>query len=137
MNRRKYTTARQSLRRIMTAALWAGALTLAAVAWTACASASARWTDDATAKAAAYILHDEGCTLGEIDSAPRELRDAVWHKWTSRAVTATKAPRDRNPAASARVMDFAAGRADTVDERDLMNASPAAVRAAVDSGRLD
>jgi hypothetical protein len=121
----------------MTAALWAGAATLAAVAWTACASTSARWTDEATAKAAAYIVHGTPCTIGEIDAAPRAVRDAVWDKWTARAVTAAKAPRDRNPAASARVLDFARGYADTVDERDLMDASPAAIRAAVDSGRLD
>ena len=124
MNRRKHTTARQSTARIMTAALWAGAATLAAVAWTACASTSARWTDEATAKAAAYIVHGTPCTIGEIDAAPR-------------AVTAAKAPRDRHPAASARVLDFARGYADTVDERDRMDASPAAIRAAVDSGRLD
>jgi hypothetical protein len=139
MNRRKHTAARQSLRRIMTAALWAGAATLAALAWTACASASAKWEDDATAKAAAYIMHGTACTLGDIDSAPRAVRDAVWDKWTDRAVTAARnyTQRDRNPAASARVIDFATGRADTVDERDLMNASPAAIRAAIDSGRLD
>jgi hypothetical protein len=40
-------------------------------------------------------------------------------------------------AASARVIDFARGHTDTVDERDLMDASPAAIRAAIDSGRLD
>jgi hypothetical protein len=35
------------------------------------------------------------------------------------------------------VVDFARGHVDTVDERDLMNASLSAVQAAVDSGRLD
>jgi hypothetical protein len=134
MNRKRYTAARASAARIATASALAGALTLAALAWTACAAASARWTDDATAKAAAALIHGESCTLGGIHHAPRAVRDAVWDKWTSRAVTA---PRDRNPAASARVLDFARGYADTVDERDLMDASPSAVRAAVDSGRLD
>lgn len=137
-NRKRRTTLRQSLRRITAAAALAAAALAAAAAWTACAAASARWTDDATAKAAGYILRGESCTLGEIDAAPRAVRDAAWQTWTARAVTAASAPgRDRNPAASARVIDFATGRADTVDEADLMDASPAAVRAAVDSGRLD
>jgi hypothetical protein len=134
MNRKRYTAARQSAARIMSAALWAGAATLAAVAWTACAAASARWTDESTAHAVAALVYGESCTLGEIHHAPRALRDAVWNKWKSRAVTA---PRDRNQGASARVVDFARGHVDTVDERDLMNASLSAVQAAVDSGRLD
>jgi hypothetical protein len=137
MNRKRYTAARQSAARIMTAALWAGAATAAALAWTACASASARWTDDATAHATAALIHNEPCTLGDIHHAPRELRAAVWSKWTSRAVTAATRPDPATSAASARVFDFARGHADTVDEADLMNASPAAVRAAIDSGRLD
>jgi hypothetical protein len=136
MNRKRYTTARASAARIASAALWAGAATLAAVAVSTMSAASARWTDDATAKAAAYILHGTACTIGEIDAAPRAVRDAVWHKWTDRAVTAPR-PDPKTAAASARVMDFARGYADTVDERDLMDASPSAVRAAVDSGRLD
>ena len=136
MNRRKYTAARASAARIMTAALWAGAATAAALAWTACASASARWTDDATAHAVAYILRNESCTLGEIDAAPHAVRDAAWRKWTARAVTAATRPDPATVAASARVIDFARGYADTVDERDLMDASLEAVRAAVDSGRL-
>ncbi len=136
MNRKRYTAARQSAARIATASAWAGAATLAALAWTACAATSARWTDDATAKAAGYIMHGTACTLGDIHYAPYELRDAVWDKWTDRAVTARR-PDPATAAASARVLDFATGRADTVDERDLMDASPAAVRAAVDSGRLD
>jgi hypothetical protein len=132
-------TARASAARIMTAALWAGAATLAALAWTGAAAASARWTDEATAKAAGYILHDESCTVGDIHHAPRELHDAVWSKWTARLTASARnyTTRDRNPAASARVLDFARGHTDTVDERDLMDASPAAIRAAVDSGRLD
>jgi hypothetical protein len=139
MNRRKYTAARASAARIMTVTAWTGAATAAALAWTACSAASARWTDDATAHATAALIHNEPCTLGDIHHAPRELRAAVWSKWTSRAVTAARnyTQRDRNQGASARVLDFARGYADTVDERDLMDASPAAVRAAIDSGRLD
>jgi len=154
MNRRKHTAARQSAARIMTVTAWTGAATLAALAWTACASASARWTDDATAHAVAYILRNESCTLGEIDAAPRELRAAVWlaagQRWTAARESLAIAASDESfiarhttrrsaqeTAASARVLDFARGYADTVDERDLMDASPAAVRAAIDSGRLD
>jgi hypothetical protein len=136
MNRKRYTAARQSAARIMTDALWAGAATAAALAWTSCSAASARWTDDATAHAAAALIHGTSCTLGDIHHAPRELRAAVWSKWTSRAVTAPR-PDPKTAAASARVLDFATGRADTVAEDDLMNASPAAIRAAIDSGRLD
>jgi hypothetical protein len=139
MNRRKYTAARASAARIMTVTAWTGAATAAALAWTSCSAASARWTDDATAHAVAYILRNESCTLGEIDAAPRAVRDAAWSKWTARAVAAARnyTPRDRNQGASARVLDFARGHTDTVDERDLMDANPAAVRAAIDSGRLD
>lgn len=137
-NRRRHTTARASLHRIATTAALAAAAALAAIGWTACAAASARWTDDATAKAVGYIVHGTACTLGEIDAAPASVRDAAWQTWTARAVAAASAPsRDRNPAASARVLDFARGYADTVDEEDLLNASLSAVRAAVDSGRLD
>jgi hypothetical protein len=137
MNRRKYTTARQSAARIAAASALAGAATAAALAVSAMSAASARWTDDATAHAVAYIVHDESCTLGEIHHAPRAVRDAAWRKWTARAVTAATRPDPATVAASARVMDFARGYADTVDEQDLINASPSAVRAAVDSGRLD
>ena len=138
-NRRRHTRARQSLRRIATAAALAAAALAAAAAWTATAAAYAGWEDDATAAAAAYIMHGEPCTLGEIHHAPAEIRDAVWDKWTARmsASARTYTQRDRNPAATARVMDFATGRVDTVDHQDLMDASPAAVKAAVDSGRLD
>jgi hypothetical protein len=136
MNRKRYTTARQSVARIATVTAWTGAATLAAIAWTSCSAASAKWTDDATAHAAAALIHGTACTLGDIHHAPRELRAAVWSKWTSRAVTAPR-PDPATSAASARVMDFATGRADTVAEDDLMNASPAAIRAAIDSGRLD
>ena len=58
--------------------------------------------------------------------------DARWQ-----AVTDAAAHSRKTRQASARVIDFAAGRVDTLDEADLMDASPAAVRAAVDSGRLD
>jgi hypothetical protein len=136
MNRRKHTAARQSAARIATVTAWTGAAAAAAIAWTACAAASARWTDDATAHAAAALIHGTACTLGDIHHAPRAVRDAVWNTWTSRAVTAPR-PDPATSAASARVLDFATGRADTVAEDDLMNASPAAVRAAIDSGRLD
>ena len=138
-NRRRHTRARQSLRRITAAGAIAAAALAAAAAWTATAAAYAEWTDDATAKAAAYIMHGTPCTLGEIHHAPAAVRDAVWDKWTARmsASARTYTQRDRNPAATARVLDFATGRTDTVDEADLMDASPAAVRAAVDSGRLD
>ncbi len=136
MNRKRYTTARASAARIASAALWAGALTIAAVAWTACAAAYARWTDDATAAAVAALIHNAPCTLGDIHHAPADLQTRVWRKWTTRAVTAPRRSAQET-AASARVLDFATGRADTVDERDLMDASPSAIRAAVDSGRLD
>ncbi len=138
-NRKRHTATRASLRRIATAAALAAAALAAAAAWTATGAAYARWTDEATAKAAGYILHGTPCTLGEIDAAPRAVRDAAWQTWTARmsASVRTYTQRDRNPAASARVRDFATGRTDTVDEADLMDASPAAVRAAVDSGRLD
>lgn len=134
-NRRRRTALRQSLRRIAAAAALAAAALAAAAAWTAGAADSADRTDRATAKAAAYIMRGESCTLGEIDAAPAAIRETVWKKWTSRAVAA--ASRDRNPEASARVMDFARGYADSVSEEDLTNASLSAVRAAVESGRLD
>jgi hypothetical protein len=135
MNRRKHTAARQSLRRIATASAIAGALTLAAVAWTACASASAKWEDEATAAAVGYILHGGPLTFGELHHAPADLANQAWQVASARNYTPRPDP--ATAAASARVLDFATGRADTVDEADLMNASPAAIRAAVDSGRLD
>ncbi len=139
MNRKRYTAARQSLRRIATASAIAGALTLAALAVSTMSAACARWTDDATAHAVGYIVHGTSCTLGDIHHAPRDLHDAVWSKWSRDFLKDHKAPRPdpATAAASARVLDFATGRADTVAEEDLMNASPAAIRAAVDSGRLD
>lgn len=141
MNRRKYTAARQSAARIMTAALWAGAATLAAIAVSTMSAASARWTDESTAKAAGFLTHGTACTLGDLQHAPRDLRDAVWSQWSRDFLKDHKAAAPRRSAqetaASARVLDFARGYADTVDEADLMDASPAAIRAAIDSGRLD
>lgn len=138
MNRRKYTTARQSLRRIATVSALAGAATLAALAWTACASASARWTDESTAKAAGFLTHGTRVTLGDLQHAPRDLREAVWSQWSRDFLKDHKAAAaTRRAQASARVIDFARGYSNTVDEADLDLASPAAIRAAIDSGRLD
>jgi hypothetical protein len=138
MNRKRYTTARASAARIASASALAGAATLAALAWTSCSAASARWTDESTAKAAGFLTHGTRVTVGDLQHAPRELREAVWSQWSRDFLRDHKAAAaTRRAHASARVIDFATGRADTVDEADLMNASPAAVRAAIDSGRLD
>lgn len=138
MNHRKHTAARQSAARIATAAAWSGAATLATLAASAMSAQYARWTDESIAAAAAHLTHGTPVTLGELSHAPQSLRDQVWQSWSRNFLKDHKTRRDaREAAASARVLDFATGRADTVAEADLMNASPSAVRAAIDSGRLD
>jgi hypothetical protein len=134
-NRRRYTAARASLRRIVTAATIAAAATLAALGWTAAEATSARWTDESTAAAIAYLTKGEPCTLGELHHAPAELRAAAWSKWSHRPARLSGDP--ITTAASARVIDFATGKTDSVSEEDLQNASLPAVQAAIASGRLD
>jgi len=76
--------------RIAAASALAGAATLAALAASTMSAASARWTDESIAKAVGYIVHDQSCTLGEIDAAPRAVRDAAWRTWTDRAAASAR-----------------------------------------------